>query len=189
MKVGEILEPDIQRPWFGFHALKVVLVENLPIFGVYFHRWVLSNNIRCVFLNIQTKKTNLNEGVGKLCAGHVNVTEFSTFLMIPLKCTSSENFGFWPPMGSNFYGNIIFHWELKKTIYMYVQEIFSAQILGFKLKFYTQFFFKKQHLKEGCGNPWAGQAKAIASFVILMIFLKWESSDICGLLPPIGSNM
>ena len=120
MKVGEILEPDIQRPWFGFHALKVVLVENLPIFGVYFHRWVLSNNIRCFFfLNIQTKKTNLNEGVGKLCAGHVNVTEFSTFLMIPLKCTSSENFGFWPPMGSNFYGNIIFHWELKKN-YIYV---------------------------------------------------------------------
>ena len=36
---------------------------------------------------------------------------------------------------------------------MYVQEIFSAQILGFKLKFYTQFKKKKQHLKEGCGNP------------------------------------
>ena len=49
MKVGEILELDKLRPWFDFHALKVVLVENLPIFGVYFHRWVLSNNIRCVF--------------------------------------------------------------------------------------------------------------------------------------------
>ena len=52
---------------------------------------------------IKNSKKNffyLNEGVGKLWAGQIRVTEFFTSLVMLLELTSSENFGFWPPTGS-----------------------------------------------------------------------------------------
>ena len=81
---------------------------------------------------------------------------------------------------------------VKTIVCKYIQGNTLCPNPRIQIEVYCKAFYKtkkKHHLKEGCGNPWAGQAKAIASFVILLIFLKWESSDICGLLPPIGSNM
>ena len=56
---------------------------------------------RCILDKLKLAySTNLNDGVGKLCAGQVNVTELSISLVMPLKFRSSENFGFCPPTGS-----------------------------------------------------------------------------------------
>ena len=45
--------------------------------------------------------THLNDGKGKLCAGQTSVTPFNSFLVIPFKLMSSENFGFALPIGSD----------------------------------------------------------------------------------------
>ena len=44
--------------------------------------------------------TQLNDGKGKLCPGQTSVTAFDSFLIIPFKLMSSENFGFALPIGS-----------------------------------------------------------------------------------------
>jgi hypothetical protein len=45
-------------------------------------------------------QTNLNAGTGEPCAGQTRVTEDPSTLLMLFEFTSSENFGFVPPMGS-----------------------------------------------------------------------------------------
>ena len=109
------------------------------------------------------------------------------FLEIPLKLTSSENFGFCPPTGSN-QENL----NLKTILTITLPEfrwgpIYTVHILNFQTTISTTYIMYF-HLNDGWGYPWAGQTKAMATPLFLMILLKWESSEIWGLLPPIGSN-
>ena len=130
----------------------------------------------------------LNAGDGYPWAGQINAipADESRFTLESIV----ENLGIVLPMGSRFIRKqqILRCWSNQFTN--------SVLLLGWWVvlknkssKHYSILLLLTNfNLNEGWGNPWAGHTKAMIWFSCLESRFSWESSDIWGLLPPMGSE-
>ncbi len=125
-------------------------------------QWVLQRKIletKHVKIQLLSKHSNLNDGIGNACAGQINATWFCSYLVILLELRSSENLGLALPIGS--------------------------EIIVFKTNM-SQIQFT--NLNAGMGEPWAGQTKVTADPSTLLMLFELTSSENLGLVLPMGSK-